>query len=297
VVNLRSDVGEHLKTPSAPSLRQNPTIRVERTTGWKSLGLQELWEYRDLLRFLIRREIKGRYRQMALGPLWILIKPLADMVIFSLIFGGLADLPSEGLPYPIFTYSALLPWTLFAGSLTSAAGSLRYQMNMISKVYFPRLIMPISQIFISLADFSISFIVLLGMMLYFGYLPTLKILTIPLFLLMAVFTSLAVGLWLAGVSVRFRDVAYGVNYGTRLWMWATPVAYSVELVAEKAPRLLWLYKLNPMYWVIQGFRWALLDTGEAPTLLMLVPFTIVILLLVSGLYIFRRTEKTIVDLQ
>jgi lipopolysaccharide transport system permease protein len=296
-VNLTGDVSEHPKTPPVSSTRQQPTIRVERTTGWRSLGLQELWEYRDLLRFLIWREIKGRYRQMALGPLWIIIKPLADMVIFSLIFGGLADLPSEGLPYPIFTYTALLPWTFFAGSLSSAAGSLRYQMNMISKVYFPRLIMPISQVFINLADFSISFVVLLGMMFYFGYFPTLKILTIPLFLLFASMTSLAVGLWLAGVSVRFRDVSYGVNYGSRLWMWVTPVAYSVELVVEKAPQLLWLYKLNPMYWVIQGFRWALLDKGEAPSLLMLVPLAVVISLLISGLYIFRRTEKTIVDLQ
>lgn len=296
-MNLTSKASGQPKPPTVSSTRQNPTIRVERTTGWKSLGLQELWEYRDLLRFLIWREIKGRYRQMALGPLWIIIKPLADMVIFSLVFGGLADLPSEGLPYPIFTYTALLPWTLFANSLSSAAGSLRYQMNMISKVYFPRLIMPISQVFINLADFSISFIVLLGMMLYFGYFPTLKILTIPLFLIIASLTSLAVGLWLAGVSVRFRDVSYGVNYGARLWMWATPVAYSVELVAEKAPQLLWLYKLNPMYWVIQGFRWALLDKGEAPSLLMLVPLAVVIPLLISGLYIFRRTEKTIVDLQ
>jgi lipopolysaccharide transport system permease protein len=268
-------------------------IFIEATRGWGSLRLRELWEYRELLWFMVVRDIKGSYRQMALGPLWILIQPLVSMVIFSLIFGALAKLPSDGVPYPIFTYSALLPWNYFAIAADSSVGSLVNRMMLISKVYFPRLLVPITAVLAGLVDLAISFLVLLGMMFYYGYPLTWKILTVPLFVLLAAISALGVGLWGASLSVRFRDFRTAINYGIRLWMYITPVAYAASLIPEQWQTI---YQLNPLYWVIEGFRWALLGSGEGPQPLMLIPVGFVILMLVTGAFVFKRTERTIVDL-
>jgi lipopolysaccharide transport system permease protein len=272
---------------------RTPTLVIQPTRGWSSLALHELWEYRELLWFLTWRDIKGRYRQMALGPLWIIIKPLVNMVIFSVIFGTLAKLPSEGVPYPIFTYTALLPWGYFSSAAGASVDSLVSRMGMISKVYFPRLIVPISAVLSGLVDLAISFLILLGMMPYYGFAPSLAALILPLYVLLATATALAVGLWSAALAVRFRDLSFAVGYGLQAWMYATPVAYTASLIPER-----WqlLYQLNPMYWVIEGFRWSLLGKGQAPQPLMLLPVGFVVLLLISGAFIFRRTERTIVDL-
>lgn len=266
---------------------------IQRTRGWGKLALHDVWEYRELLWFLTSRDIKGRYRQMALGPLWIIIRPLIHMVIFSVIFGALAKLPSDGLPYPVFTYTALLPWTYFAGAASQSVGSLVSQMHVISKVYFPRLVVPLSAVLSGLLDLFVSFIVLFGMMAYYGFVPDLAVLTLPLYILMGTATALGVGLWGATLAVRFRDLQFAITYGIQVWMYATPVAYTAKLIPER-----WqvLYQLNPMYWVIEGFRWALLGKGHAPDLLMLVPMGFVVLLVISGAFVFRRTERTIVDL-
>lgn len=280
-----------------PELIQAPAscihIRVKPTRGWGRLALHEIWEYRELLWFLTTRDIKARYRQMALGPLWILINPLVNMVIFSLIFGRLAKLPSQGIPYPIFTYTALLPWEYFSTAAGDSVSSLVTRMSVISKVYFPRIVVPISSVISGLVDLAVSFVVLLGMMLFYGYLPTWKMLTLPLFILLAMMTALGVGLWGATVAVRFRDLRHAIAYGIRVWMYVTPVAYSSTLISEAWQ---WLYKLNPLYWVIEGFRWALLGSGQPPQPLMLIPVGMVIVLLVSGAFIFKRAERTIVDL-
>jgi lipopolysaccharide transport system permease protein len=270
-----------------------PNIVIQPTHGWSSLALHELWEYRELLWFLTWRNIKGRYRQMALGPLWIVIKPLVNMVIFSVIFGQLARLPSEGLPYPIFTYTALLPWGYFSSAADASVGSLVSQMGVISKVYFPRLVVPVSAVISGLVDLSVSFLILLGMMVYYGFAPSPTMLLLPLYVLLATITALGVGLWSATLTVRFRDLQTAISYGLQVWMYATPVAYSASLIPER-----WqgLYQLNPMYWVIEGFRWALLGKGQALQPLMLVPVGLVLLLLISGAFVFRRTERTIVDL-
>ena len=269
-----------------------PTLVIQPTRGWSSLALHELWEYRELLWFLTWRNIKGRYRQMALGPLWIIISPLVEMVIFSLIFGTLAKLPSEGVPYPIFTYTALLPWGYFSGAAGASVGSLVSQMGVISKVYFPRLVVPISAVLSGLVDLAVSFLVLLGMMAYYGFAPSPAMLTLPLYVLLATAIALGVGLWSATLAVRYRDLRNAIGYGLRVWMYVTPVAYAASLIPER-----WqlLYQLNPMYWVIEGFRWALLGKGQAPQPLMLVPVGFVLLLLISGAFVFRRTERTIVD--
>ncbi|MCF7855848.1 MAG: ABC transporter permease [Candidatus Pacebacteria bacterium] len=273
-----------------------PDLVIKPSKGWGSLALDELWEYRDLLRFHISRNIKGKYRQMALGPLWIILQPIVNMVLFTFVFGKVARLPSEGIPYPIFTFVAILPWRYFATCTQSSLGSLVTNMNIISKVYFPRLVMPLSAAIAAIVDFLICFVIMIGLMLYFHYIPGWKTLLIPLYLLFAGMTGLGIGLWTASLTVRFRDLKLVANNGIRVAMYATPVAYSATLIAEKFPEWMWLYKLNPMYWVIEGFRWSLLDTGNPPELYMLIPIGLVVLLLITGAYVFRRTERTIVDL-
>lgn len=284
-----------MEATAAQSERQlkRPTTVIKPTKGWSSLGLGDVWEYRELLWFLTARDIKGRYRQMALGPLWIVIKPLVNMVIFSFLFGRVAKLPSEGIPYPIFTYTALLPWGYFSGAASTSVGSLVRRMSLISKVYFPRLIVPISAVLSGLVDLGVSFLILLGMMVFYGFVPSVSMVTLPLFVLLATATALGVGLWSATLAVRFRDLRTAMTYGIRMWMYVTPVVYSASLVPE---RWQWLYRLNPMYWVIEGFRWALLGKGQPPQPAMLLTVALVALLLVSGAFVFRRTERTIVDL-
>jgi homopolymeric O-antigen transport system permease protein len=272
---------------------QQPVTIIEARRGWFHLDLKSLWEYRELLYFILWRDIKGNYRQMALGPLWIVLKPVLSMLIFSAVFGGLVKTPADGLPYPIFFYSALLPWTLFSGALQTAAGSLTSNMKLISKVYFPRLIVPIAGALAGLVDFAVSFVLLVALTLYYGFRPGPAVLTLPFFLALTLLTALAMGLWVASLSVRFRDVGIVLGYFTQAWMYASPVVYASSAVPER-----WraLYDLNPMTQVIDGFRWALLGKGPGPGLALALSTTLVLFLLLTGVWHFQRTERTVVDI-
>ena len=277
--------------PSSASIVPVTIIRPSR--GWISLNLHDLWEYRELLYFLTWRDIKVRYKQTVLGAAWAIIQPFFTMVVFSVFFGKLAKMPSDDIPYPIFSYAALVPWTFFANGLSQSSSSLVASANLIKKVYFPRLVVPISSVISGAADFVLAFAVLLGMMLYFGIVPTWNIVWLPLLLLLALVTSLGVGLWLTAMNVQFRDVRYAVPFLVQAWMFATPIAYPSSLLDEP-----WrtLYGINPMAGVVEGFRWALLGTQTAPGPIVLVSALVAVGLLVSGAYYFRRMEKTFADL-
>ena len=276
----------------AASVDEVPVTIIEPSKGWISLNLRDLWEYRGLLYFLTWRDIKVRYKQTVLGAAWAIIQPFFTMVVFSLFFGRLAGIPSEGVPYPIFAYSALLPWNYFAGALDRAGNSLVGSANLITKVYFPRLVIPLSAVLAGLLDFAIAFVVLIGMMLFYGITPTVAVLTLPFFLLLALVTALGVGLWLSALNVQYRDVRYTIPFLTQFWLFASPVAYPASLVPER-----WraLYGLNPMVGVVEGFRWALLGKTESPGPLLAVSVAVVILLFVGGLFYFRRMEETFAD--
>ncbi len=269
-----------------------PTIIIRPSRGWIALRLADLWEYRELLYFMVWRDIKVRYKQTALGAAWAIIQPLFSMIVFSLFFGKLAKMPSDGIPYPIFSYSALVPWTYFAGALAQSANSLVDSANLIRKVYFPRLTIPISNTLAGLVDFSLAFLVLLGLMFWYGVTPTIRILWLPLFLLLALITALAVGLWLSVLNVEYRDVKYTIPFLTQFWMFATPIVYPSSLLKEP-----WrtVYGLNPMVGVVEGFRWALLGTKTAPGPMIAVSAAAAIALLVGGAFYFRRMEKTFAD--
>lgn len=261
--------------------------------GWVSLRLSDLVEYRELLYFLVWRDIKVRYKQTALGASWALIQPFFTMIVFSVFFGKLAHVPSDGIPYPVFSYAALVPWTFFASGLTNASTSLVGSANLLKKVYFPRLAIPIAAVLSGLVDFAIAFVLLLGMMVYFHIIPTRAIVWLPLFLLLAVATSLGAGLWLSAMNVQFRDVKYVVPFLTQFWMLATPVAYPSSLLHQP-----WrtLYALNPMAGVIEGFRWTLLGSNTRPGAMIVASSLASAAMLVSGAYYFRRMEKSFADL-
>ena len=271
----------------------SPEVLVIRPTrGWLKLNFRELWDYRELLYFLVWRDIKVRYKQTALGAAWAILQPVMTMVVFSIFFGRLAKVPSDGIPYPVFAYAALLPWQLFAYALSESANSLVGSQNLIKKVYFPRLVVPIAGVLAGLVDFAISFVVLLGLMAYYGIHPTTAILVLPAFIVFAVLTALSAGLWLSALNVQFRDVRYTIPFLTQFWMFVTPVAYSSSLVPEK-----WraLYGLNPMVGVVEGFRWALLGKSASSGPMLWVSVMAVVLLLVGGLAYFRRMESTFAD--
>ena len=265
---------------------------IKPSKGWVPLKLQELWEFRELLYFLVWRDIKVRYKQTVLGAAWAIIQPFFTMVIFSIFFGHLAKLPSDGLPYPIFIYTALLPWQLFAYAMTQANDSLVTNQNLIKKVYFPRLIIPLAAVLSGLVDFAIAFSVLLGMMMYYGIALTAKALTLPLFILFALTTALAMGLWLSALNLKYRDVRYCVPFLIQLWLFATPVLYPSSLVPEP-----WraLYGLNPLAGVVEGFRWAMLGRSGGTGPLMVVSSLAVLAFLAGGLKYFQRAEKTFAD--
>jgi lipopolysaccharide transport system permease protein len=267
-------------------------VVIEPTRGWAALKFREIWRYRELLYFLTWRDIKVRYKQTALGVAWAIIQPVVDMVVFTLIFGHVAHLPSEGVPYPIFTFAALLPWTYFAYVMQQSGNSLVYNANMVSKVYFPRLALPISTGLAGLLDFAIAFVVLIGMMLFYHIHPGIQVLLLPLFLLLAIAVALGVGIWLAALNVEYRDVKYVLPLLTQVWLYASPVAYSASLVKGK---LAIIYALNPMAGVIQGFRWTVLGVGKAPGLSLVPSVAVTLLLLVGGLFYFRRMEQTFAD--
>jgi lipopolysaccharide transport system permease protein len=268
-------------------------IRIQPSRGWVSLKLRELWEYRELLYFLVWRDIKVRYKQTVLGAAWAIIQPFFTMVVFSLFFGKLARVPSDNIPYPIFSYAALVPWTFFANGLNQASTGMVTHANLITKVYFPRLAIPIARVLAGVVDFGLAFIVLLGMMCMYGVVPTVNVLWLPLFLLLALVTSLGTALWLAAMNVQFRDVGYTVPFITQFWMFATPIAYPSSLIQN--PVLRTLYGINPMAGVVEGFRWALLGTETAPGPIILVSALVALALLVSGAFYFRRMEKTFAD--
>jgi len=266
---------------------------IEPSRGWVPLNLRELWQYRELLYFLTWRDVKVRYKQTALGAMWAIIQPFMTMVVFSLFFGRLAQVPSDGIPYPIFSYAALVPWTFFANGMSASANSLVGSQNLIKKVYFPRLVIPISTVFSGIIDFALAFIVLMGLMLYYGIMPTANIIWLPLLLLLAFITSLGVGLWLSAMNVEFRDIRYMVPFLVQFWMFATPIAYPSSLIEN--PVLRAIYGINPMTGVTEGFRWALLGTDTAPGAIVLVSALAAVVLFVSGLYYFRRMEKSFAD--
>lgn len=267
-------------------------IRIEPSKGWVALQLQELWAYRELLYFLIWRDVMVRYKQTALGAAWAIIQPVFTMLIFSLFFGKLGKIPSDGIPYPIFAYAALVPWTFFAQGLSQASNSLVGSANLIKKVYFPRLCVPIASVTSGIIDFALAFVVLLGMMLYYGISPGIKVIWLPALLLLTIITSLGVSLWLSALNVHFRDVRHIVPFLTQFWLFATPIAYPSSLLSEP-----WrtLYSINPMVGVVEGFRWALIGAETAPGPMVVVSFLAALGILVSGIFYFRRLERTFAD--
>jgi len=277
---------------SAEQVDALPVFRIEPLRGWVSLRLREFWKYRELLYFLVWRDIKVRYKQTALGAAWAILQPVMTMVVFSVFFGRLAKVPSDGIPYPIFAYAALLPWQLFAYALSESANSLVGSQNLIKKVYFPRLVVPVASVLAGLVDFAISFVVLIGLMAYYGIRPTPAVALLPLFILLAVASALSVGLWLSALNVQFRDVRYTIPFLTQFWMFVTPVVYPSSLVPEK-----WrsLFGLNPMAGVVEGFRWALLGKSTSPGPLLWVSIAAVLALLIGGLIYFRRMESIFAD--
>jgi lipopolysaccharide transport system permease protein len=269
-----------------------PVIRIEPSSRL-TLGLRELWDYRELLYFLVWRNIKVRYKQTAIGAAWAIIQPLMTMIIFTLVFGKFANVPSDGLPYPIFSYAALLPWTYFATSLNLSTLSVVSNSNLITKVYFPRLFLPVSAILSGLIDFGISFIFFLVMMIWYGTIPGWGVVFLPGFVLLTILTALSVSLWLSAINVRYRDVGQAIPFLIQLWLFASPVAYPVSVVPEKW-RL--LYSLNPMTGVIEGFRWALLGR-EMPSLVSIaISIAVVLALLFGGIIFFKRMEETFADI-
>jgi len=284
VIQTEIDVsGQHSKLP---------VLRIDARSGWLALDLAELWAYRELLYFFVWRDIKIRYKQTVIGAAWAILQPLMTMLVFSLFFGRLAKIPSQGLPYPIFYYCALLPWTYFATAMQAATNVVVEQQRVITKVYFPRVILPISSVVSGLLDFVISFVVLICMMLYYRIVPTKAVIWLPFYTLLAVLTALGVGLWLSALNALYRDVRYVLPFLVQFWMFASPVAYPSSLVPAK-----WrgLYGLNPMAGVIEGFRWALTGHGQPPGVLLVASSAAVVLLVLGGLIYYHAVEGKIAD--
>lgn len=269
-----------------------PVFDITPPKGWLNLNLRELWQFRELVYFFVWRDIKIRYKQTAIGAAWAVCQPLMTMAVFSLFFGRLAKIPSGGVPYPIFYFSALLPWTYFATSLQHATNSMVEQQRVITKVYFPRLALPLAGVLSGLLDFAIGFAAFLIMMLLYRIYPGRAILLLPAFLLLALATAAGVGLWLSALNAMYRDVFYVLPFLVQFWMFLSPVAYPSSLVPE---RWRWLYGLNPMAGVIEGFRWALTGKGQPPGLLLGVSAGAVIVVLIGGLIYFQKMEGTVAD--
>jgi len=281
-----------MSSATATPSPQVPVIVIKPSSGWIGLKLRELWEYRELLYFLVWRDIKVRYKQTALGAAWAIIQPVFSMVVFSIFFGKLAKMPSDGIPYPIFAFTGLVPWTFFANGLSQSSNSLVDSANLIRKVFFPRLTIPIANVLSGLVDFAIGFSVLIVMMLYYGVVPSIRMIWLPAFLLLALVTALAVGLWLSVLNVEYRDVKYTVPFLTQFWLFATPIVYPSSLLKGK-----WrtLFALNPMVGVVEGFRWSLLGAKNSPGPMIIASSAAALILLVGGAFYFRRMEKTFAD--
>ncbi len=270
------------------------TIFIKPTTGLAALNLRDLWVYRELIFFMIWRNLKVRYKQTLLGAAWAVIQPLMTMIVFNFIFGNVAKVPTDDIPYPIFSYTALLPWGLFTTALNQASRSLTANHNMVTKIYFPRLVLPISSVLAGLVDFAIAFVILIVLMAYYEVTPAWNVVwTLPLFLLLSIITALGVALWLSAINVKYRDVNYALPFLTQFWLFITPVAYSASVISEK-----WqlVYSLNPMAGVVNGFRWALLGSGTGPDTALWVSVGISMVVLVSGLFYFRNMERTFADM-
>lgn len=270
-----------------------PRFVIRPSTGWNALRLDELWSFKDLIYFMVWRDLKVRYKQTVLGATWAVIQPLLTMAVFAIFFGRLAKVPSDGVPYTLFCYTALVPWTFFSSAISAAASSLISNSNLLKKVYFPRLILPIASVGGVLVDLAISFVVLIGLLAIYGVVPSLRVLWVPVILLMAVVTATGAGLWLSAINIKFRDVRYAVPFLIQFWMFSTPIAYPSSLI--KDPLLKTLYGLNPMTGVVEGMRWALLGT-HAPGSMLLASAAIALLALISGAYYFRRVERGFADI-
>jgi lipopolysaccharide transport system permease protein len=269
-----------------------PVLRIAPPTGWFTLNLRELWQARELLYFFVWRDVKIRYKQTVIGAGWAILQPLMTMAVFSLFFGKLARIPSDGLPYPVFYFSALLPWMYFSGALQNATNVIVEQQRMITKVYFPRLILPLSAVVSGLLDFAIGFVVFLIMIAWYRITPGREILFFPFFLVMAVLTALGVGLFLSALNAVYRDVRYVLPFFIQFWMFASPVAYPSSLVP---PRWRWFYGLNPMAGVIDGFRWSLTGKGQPPDILLIASVSMVLVIVGAGTIYFQKMEGTIAD--
>lgn len=285
-----------MSAPDTAVLASPPVVKIAPPSGWWAIPFRELWEYRELLYFFVWRDVKVRYKQTAIGVAWVVIQPLMTMAVFTLFFGRLANLPSEGLPYPVFYFAALVPWTYFAQSLGHATNVVVDSGGLVTKVYFPRLALPISSVLSGLVDFSIGFVVLILVTLGYHIVPGASLLWLPGLLLLAVCTALGVGLWMAALNAMYRDVRYVMPFLVQFWFFASPVVYPSSMVAKRWPHWSWVYGLNPMAGVIDGFRWALTGRGEAPGPLLLASAAMVAVVLVSGLMFFHRMEGTMADL-
>lgn len=268
-------------------------IVIRPSAGWLSVDFKEIWAYRELLWILAWRDVSVRYKQSIVGIGWAVIQPVLTMIIFTIIFGKFAKLPSDGIPYPVFSYCALLPWNYFARCLGDSSDSLVGSSHLITKVYFPRLILPISKVFAGLIDLAVAFVILLGMMAYYRIAPTEGLLLLPVFILVAMLAALGAGLWFTALNVLYRDVKFVVPFVVQFWMYASPVAYSTSLVPDKWK---WIYGLNPIVGVIEGFRWALLGKTAPVISMFLLPVVIVFVMLFGGLYFFRRMERKFADI-
>jgi lipopolysaccharide transport system permease protein len=279
-------------SPERPPAAPRPLVRIRAGTGWRALNLAELWRYRELLWFLALRDVQLRYKQTVLGLAWVVLQPLVTMLLFTFVFGKLGGLPSDGLPYPLFVLAGLLPWQLFSYALTQSSNSLVSEQRLITKVYFPRLVIPLASVLAGLADFAAAFVLLIAGMLWFRVLPPWSVLAVPLLVVFAVLAALSVGLWLSALNVQYRDVRYTIPFLNQSWMFLTPVAYPSSIVPEAYRPL---YGLNPMAGVVEAFRWALLGTAEPPWGVMAVSAVIVLVLFGGGLLYFRRMERTFAD--
>jgi lipopolysaccharide transport system permease protein len=269
-------------------------VTIKPVKGWVPLNLKDLWHYRELIYFLTWRDLKVRYKQSVLGVLWALLKPFMNMVVFTIFFGQLAKIPSDGIPYPIFSYTGLLPWGFFAAALEVSARSMLQSGGMVSKIYFPRIIVPLSSVFANLVDFLIAFTILIGMMIYYQITPTINTLWLPVFILLAMITAIGVGLWFSALLVMYRDVNYMLPFITEIWKFVSPVVYSATLIPANWQ---WLYSINPMAGVVTGFRWALLGQPETISFSSLaISGAISLIIFISGLYFFRRMERVFADM-
>lgn len=271
-----------------------PEVTIQPASGWRLIDLRELTRYRELIYFLSWRDLKVRYKQTLLGVAWAVVQPVMTMVVFSIFFGNLASVPSDGIPYPLFSLAGLLPWQLFENAFRSGSKSLVSNRNMVTKIYFPRVVLPVSSVLSSVADFFVAFPILIAMMIYYGYMPNAYALLLPFYLLLTVITAFGVSLWFSALDVLYRDIGYIIPFISQLWMYLTPIAYGSDLI--KNPKWRTVYHLNPMVGVVNGFRRALLGTyAESPWQSLLFSLLISLAILVTGLVYFRRMERNFAD--